>query len=315
MAGGTRTAQTAGPQTQPAADQVAIDEFVHPVVRELEALKASNNDPPFATIEHLVRDNLASYDACLRAINRLWGNQAAAQVAIAVPHISLQTFASVTGGAGQPGATPPAATPAGGGDSAGPDVDVDTDPVTGEADVSASVGPVTPHVTAMPMPTRDHPNGPQLTGANVEVAGDVGRNDNTHVSVSGGAQLDPNGHATAVGDASVTTRVNNNVAVGASGHVEGDGTSPVRVQGGASVRLRLNDVASLRAAGAVDSEGVLSQEVALEILTDPSPRVPISDDAHRRLRFFLRATEPTQIGGDPNNQTGAGVQGGIGGTF
>jgi hypothetical protein len=161
------------------------------------------------------------------------------------------------------------------------------------------------------MPTPAHPGG-TVTGGSVEVAGNVGPN--THAGVSGGVQVDDQGHPTAVGDAHVTQRVTPNVAVGATAHVEGDGTSPVRVQGGASIRLRVSDTVSLQAAGAIDNNGVLNQQIALEILTNPSSTVPISDDAKRRLRFFIQAQESTAIGANPQG-TGASVQGGVVFTF
>jgi hypothetical protein len=185
---------------------------------------------------------------------------------------------------------PPAA--AAGGESGGPDVDVDTDPVSGERDVSTDIGGegghVTPHVTTTQAPGQQ----PELTGASVEVAGTRG---NTHASVQVGA--DPSGAVTGQGE--VTHRVSPNVAVGANAQVTND-HGEVHVAGGASLRLRLSDVTALRIAGGVDDQGMLNQEVALEILTDPSPRVPISDDAKRRLRFVIRAQEPTQVGQDPH---------------
>jgi hypothetical protein len=142
-----------------------------------------------------------------------------------------------------------------------------------------------------------------LIGGSVEVAGDVGAN--THAGASVG--VDTSGAVTGQGE--VTHRVSPSVAVGANAQVTND-HGEVHVAGGASVRLRLSDVSALRIAGGIDDQGVLDQEVALEILTDPSPRVPISDDARRSLRFVIRAQEPTQIGQNPQGSApnvGAGV--------
>jgi hypothetical protein len=286
---------------QPAQDQDSIDAFVHPVVMQLNALAVQSASPPVGQIIELVRTHPADYDAMLRAIHRLWGNQVALQVSIAVPHVNLAAI----GAGGAPGVTPPAA--AGGGEHGDSPVDVDVDPITGEADVSASAGPVTGHVTAQP-PNRPAGTQGQVTGGSVEVAGDVG--ENTHA----GGSVGVDNQGTVSGEANVTHRVSQNVAVGGTAHAEVDSHGVVTAQGGAQVRLRLNDITTLRVAGAVDTNGQLNQEVALEILTDPSKNVPISDDAHKRLRFFLRGSEATQ-NGQNSDSAGASVQVGIGGSF
>jgi hypothetical protein len=272
-------------QTAAAADQDRVDAFVHPSVGRLNGLAMVSPTAPLADIIAIVRAHPEDHDACIRAIHRLWGNQVALQVSIAVPHLSLESLGIGMGGGG----AAPAATP-------GPEssVDVQTDPVTGQHDVSAGVGPVTPHVTVQ-APNRATGDQGSVTGASVEVAGDVNHG-NTHVSGQGG--VDVTGPSpTATGDASVMHRVNDNVAVGASAHVDGTpATGQVHVSGGASIRLRLSDVAALRIAGAVGTDGQLNQEIALEILRDPSPRVPISDDAKRSLRLVFRMTEAVQVG-------------------
>jgi hypothetical protein len=291
--------QQGGAPQGAAADQDSIDAFVHPVVMQLNAMAVNSPSAPVAQIADLVRSHPADYDACIRAIHRLWGNQVALQISIAVPHFNLAP-------PGSPEVTAPPAAAQGSGEHADSPVDVDTDPITGEADVSTSVGPVTGHVTAQP-PNRANGSQGQLTGGSVEVAGDVGPN--THAGASVGVD---NGRTVST-EGNVEHRVSQNVAVGGTAHAEVDQHGEVRAQGGASIRLRLNDVTTLRVAGAVDNNGVLNQEVALEILSDPTPRVPISDDSHKKLRFFLRATEPTQ--GATQDGGGANVQVGIGGTF
>lgn len=301
MAGPDRAHSPDAPTADAHADQESIDIFVHPSVGRINALAIGHPQAPIVEVTDILRAHPEDYEACMRAIHRLWGNQVAAQCAIIVPHITLAA-------PGRPNPlTPDAAETAGGERGGESPVDADVDPITGEADVSASAGPVTGHVTAQP-PNRLTGEHGHVTGGSVEVAGEPGPN--THAGASVG--VDASG--TVSGDANVTHRVSPNVAVGGAAHVEASSTGEVRAQGGGSVRLRLDDHTALRIAGGVDSQGVLNQEVALEILQDSSRRVPISDDGHRRLRIILRASEPTQIGQDAQGSA-PNVSLGIGGTF
>lgn len=288
-------------QAQRDQQQAVNDSLLYPSVGQVNALAMTNRDAPIGQLTQILQQHPEAYDAVMRAIHRHWGNMVAARCAILVPHFSM----------GAPGARVPLTpngdeTPAAAG---GGQADVDVDPITNEHTMSASAGPVTGSVTAQP-PNHLTGQGGQVTGGSVEVRGDAGANTN----VGGSVGHTTDGTTTASVDA--THRVSNNVAVGADASVSADNHGTVTGQGGATVRLHINDVTQLRIHGAVDTQGQLNQEVALEILSAPTPRVPISDDGARRLRFFLRATEPTQTGGQADAAGGgASVQAGIGGTF
>jgi len=302
MGGPTRTQQPAAQPAQAAPNQDAIDAFVHPSVQQINALAVTHPQAPLAELADILRHHPADYEASMRAIHRLWGNQVAVQLAIAVPHITLAP-------PGHPAVQPPGDAPTRQGEPDESPMDATQDPTTGEVEVSASAGPVTAAVTGQPHNDLTGQPG-RITGGSVEVAGDVGPN--THAGVTAGVASD-DGQMTASMEAAVRHRVSDRVAVGGTASVETTpATGEVRASGGASVHLQLSDATALRIAGGVDSTGQLNQEVALDILRDPARRVPLSDDGHRRLSVVLRATETP--GNDAAPPAG-GVTLGIGGTF
>ncbi len=275
-------------------EQDRVDAFVHPTVMQLNALAVgSGPNAPMSQILSLVRSHPEDYDALLRAVHRLWGNQVALQVSIAVPHINL---ASLGLGGGPGVGAPPAAAHDGAAGESPVTFDATQDQPNGPVTTSAAVGPVTGSVTTQAgNPQTGTPSA--VTGGEVEVGGDVGAN--THGSVKVGTDAGDNGR-TVTGTGSVTHRLGDNVTVGGTASVEGNtATGEVRAQGGATVRVRTSDRTMLQAQGLVDSHGVLTQRLEFSVFQDRVNRLPLTDEArHQILSLYVQGSTGPLIGQD-----------------
>jgi hypothetical protein len=270
-----------------ASEQERIDAFVHPSVGRLNGLAMTSSSPPMAEILAIVRAHPEDHDACIRAIHRLWGNQVALQVSIAVPHLSL---ASLGGGPDLTGAAPEA--------PAGPGLPVELDASRegdGAASISAARGPVTGSVTV-------GPHGP--TGGSIEAAGDLGTR--AHGSASIAVE-----ESTVTGEAALTHRVGDNVTIGGIAHVEGDtATGEVRAETGATVRIRTSDRTMLQAQGLIDSDGNLTHRIDFTLFRDRVHQLPLTDEGRSKiLSLYLQGSTGPLIGQE--RQFAPQVEGGI----
>jgi len=292
------------PQSPQATNDVELDpDRMGSAVAKLNELAQQTASPPIRQIVNIIHANWSEHDELLKAVARLWGQQAVVRVMAASPKLvadhatNHQKKDEVKNAAGKGAGEREQAEE----EEEGFELEAERQR-DGAVKVTGRKGDVEGSVTAVEGdPRTGAPS--RLKEAELEAAKNLG--ENTRASAGVGVENEEEGLSVG-GSAGIRQRVNDNVIVG--GNVAASrnlGSGEVSIKGGPSVQIRTSDRTTLQAYGLVDSKGQITTGLTFTRFRTNIEKLPLGEDSRKQV-FQLYVEGST--GGERGNSVEAGIR-------